>query len=310
MLFIYEYLCYTETERGMDMEIRILKYFLTVAQEENITRAAEALHTSQPNLSRQLAELEAQVGKKLFERGSRKITLTEEGLFLQKRAKEIIELTERTQADLLTFDEMTGGVVHIGAAETHAMRLLADAMLTLRKSYPHIAFDIFSGSTIEVTDQLGKGLLDFGVLVAPVDLQKYDYLRLPLTDIFGLILRKDSPLAKLDSIRPEDVRGQPVLCSKQQLDGNVLSGWLGSDVKNLNIVSTFNLITTPAMMVEAGLGSAFAFDHLVNVSENSSLCFRPLEPKVETGLYLVWKKHTRFTKAAKLFLEEVRRRIF
>lgn len=292
------------------MDVRILKYFLAVAQEESITKAAEVLRTTQPNLSRQLTELEEEVGRKLFERGSRKITLTEEGMFLRKRAKEIIELVERTETALSSFDEMVSGVVHIGAAETHAMRLIADAMLSLRETHPQIQYNIFSGSTIEVTDQLNKGLLDFGVLVAPVDLQKYDYLKLPINDIFGVLMQKDSPLAKLNSISPDDIKNQPVLCVHQQVDGNVLSGWLGDDSKNLNIVSTFNLITTPAMMVEAGLGYAFTFDKLVNTSGDSNLCFRPLEPKVETGLYLVWKKYQIFTKAAKMFLEEIQQSLF
>lgn len=292
------------------MEFRVLKYFLAVAQEENITKAAEALHTSQSNLSRQLAELEESVGKKLFDRGSRKITLTEEGMFLRKRAKEIIELTERTENDLSAFDEVTSGIVHIGAAETHIMRILAEAMLSLRNTHSQIQYDIFSGSTIEVTDQLNKGLLDFGVLVAPVDLQKYDYLQFPMKDIFGLVMRKDSPLAKLPAITPDDIKNQPVLCSKQQLDGNVLSGWLGDDIEHLNIVSTFNLITTPAMMVDAGLGYAFTFDKLVNTTENSNLCFRPLEPRVETSLYLVWKKYQIFTKAANVFLKHVQESLF
>ncbi|WP_238902473.1 LysR family transcriptional regulator [Clostridium sp. YIM B02506] len=292
------------------MDVRILKYFLAVAQEESITKAAEVLRTTQPNLSRQLTELEEEVGRKLFERGSRKITLTEEGMFLRKRAKEIIELVERTETALSSFDEMVSGVVHIGAAETHAMRLIADAMLSLRETHPQIQYNIFSGSTIEVTDQLNKGLLDFGVLVAPVDLQKYDYLKLPINDIFGVLMQKDSPLAKLNSISPDDIKNQPVLCAHQQVDGNVLSGWLGDDSKNLNIVSTFNLITTPAMMVEAGLGYAFTFDKLVNTSGDSNLCFRPLEPKVETGLYLVWKKYQIFTKAAKMFLEEIQQSLF
>ncbi len=292
------------------MDIRVLKYFLAVAQEESITKAAEVLLTSQPNLSKQLTELEEEVGTKLFERGSRKTTLTEEGMFLYKRAKEIIELTERTKADLILFGEVISGVVHIGAAETQAMRLLANSMLSLRETHPQIQYDIFSGSTIEVTDLLQKGLLDFGVLVAPVDLQKYDYLKLPVNDIFGVLMRKDSPLSNLESIRPEDIKGKPVLCSRQQLDGNVMSGWLGDDLKNLDIISTFNLITTPAMLVEAGLGYAFCFDKLVNTTGDSALCFRPLEPKVETGLYLVWKKYQMFTKAADLFLEHIRRSIF
>jgi len=292
------------------MDVRVLKYFLTVAQEENITRAAEILHTSQSNLSRQLADLENETGKKLFERGNRKISLTEEGMFLRKRAKEIIELVERTESDLSTYDEIISGVVHIGAAETHAMRLLADSMLMLRNSHPQIQFDIFSGSTVEVTDLINKGLIDFGILVAPVDLQRYDYLQLPTRDIFGVLMRKDSPLANLSSITPDDIKDQPVLCSKQQIDGNILSSWLGIDPKDLNVVSTFNLITTPAMMVEAGLGYAFTFDKLVKTDGDSNLCFRPLDPVMDTGLYMVWKKYQIFTKSASAFLEEVRKNLF
>lgn len=287
------------------MEFRVLKYFLTVAQEENITKAAEVLHTSQSNLSRQLAELENIIGKKLFERGSRKIVLTEEGMFLRKRAKEIIELTERTETDLKTFNDVVSGVVHIGAVETHKMRMIADCIISLKEAYPQISYDFFSGSIAEITDGLNKGLLDFGLLVAPVDMQKYDYIKLPANDIFGLLMRKDCPLAELDTIRPENIGDYPVLVAHQQIEGNVLSGWLGREVQSLNIIGTFNLITNPAMMIEQGFGMAFTFDNLVNIPENSKLCFRPLEPKVEAELYLVWKKFQMFTKPAELFLESI-----
>ena len=286
------------------MEYRVLKYFLTVAQEENMTRAAEVLHTSQSNLSRQLLDLEKEVGKQLFIRGSRKMTLTDEGMFLRKRAKEILELTERTEEELNSFEDSYSGIVHIGAAETQAMRFLAGPMKELREKFSQIQFEIFSGSTIEVTDLLNKGLLDFGILVPPVDLQNFDYLNMPVKDTFGLIMRKDDPLAKLKAIRPKDLKNVPVMVARQQLDGNVLSGWLGRDNKTLNIVSTFNLITTPAMMVEEGMGCAFTFDNLVNVT-TSELCFRPLQPKVETNLYIVWKKYQLFTGPSKAFLQEI-----
>ena len=289
------------------MDIRILKYFIAVAQEESITKAAEALHTSQPNLSRQLNDLEKEVGRTLLERGSRKISLTEEGMFLLKRAKEIVELLERTEADLDLFDENASGDVHIGAAETHAMRLIAHAIQSLQESYPQILFHIFSGSTIEVKEQLDKGLLDFAILVDLVDPQKYGHIRLPVNDTWGVLMRRDSPLAKLDCIRPEDIRDKPLLCSRQMLDANDISEWIGEDFKNLNVVTTFNLITTPAMMVEEGVGYTFTFDKLVNTTGDCNLCFRPLEPKFETGLYLVWKKYEIFTKASKVFLEEVQR---
>ncbi|MDO5639166.1 MAG: LysR family transcriptional regulator [Neisseria sp.] len=287
------------------MDIRVLNYFLVVAQEENITKAAEILHTTQPNVSRQLAELEERLGKKLFDRSRRKMTLTEEGLFLQKRAKEIVALVNRTENELTAFDQEAGGTVHIGAAETHTMRLLGDVMMALRQSHPQIGFDLFSGSTAEVTEQLGKGLLDFGVLVAPVDLGKYDYLTLPIKDTFGILTHCDSPLAKLAAVTPADLRHQPVLVAKQQLESNIFSGWLGGDIQHLNVVGTFNLITTPAMLVESGLGSAFTFDKLVN-TEGRNLCFRPLEPKVETALHLVWKKHQILPKPAKVFLARVK----
>ena len=292
------------------MDIRILKYFLAVAQEESITKAAEVLHTSQPNLSRQLAELEEEVGNRLFERGSRRITLTEEGMFLYKRAKEIVELLERTESDLALFNEVTSGDVHIGAAETHAMRLIGHVIQSLRESHPQILYHFFSGSTVEVKEQLDKGLLDFALLVDPVDPQKYDHIRLPVNDTWGVLMRRDSPLAELESIRPEDIKDKPLLCSQQMLDANDISGWLGEDFKNLNVVFTFNLITTPAMMVEEGVGYVFTFDKLINTTGDCNLCFRPLEPKFETGLYLTWKKYQVFTKAAKAFLEQIKHNLF
>lgn len=230
-------------------------------------------------------------------------------MFLSKRAKEIIELLERTESDLSLFNEITSGDVYIGAAETHAMRLIAHAIQSLREVYPQILYHFFSGSTVEVKEQLDKGLLDFGILVDQLDPQKYNYIRLPINDTWGVLMRRDSPLAQLESIRPEDIKDKPLLCAQQMLDANEISRWIGEDFKNLNVVTTFNLITTPAMMVEEGLGYTFTFDKLVNTTGDCNLCFRPLEPKFETGLYLVWKKYQIFTKAAKAFLEQVQRGI-
>lgn len=288
------------------METRVLRYFLTVAQEENITRAAELLHTSQSNVSKQLAALEDSLGKRLFDRSSRKITLTEEGMFLRKRAQEIIELTDRTENDMKTFNQTISGTIHIGGIETCMMRLIGTSMLSLSKLHPQIRYDLFSGSIVELTEMLNRGLLDFALLVAPVDMQKYNYLKLPVTDTFGVLLRKDCPLAEHLSIRPEDVKDLPVWVAHQQLGANVLSSWLGRDVESLNIISTFNLITTPAMLIDNGLGMAFTFDKLVN-TKGTNLCFRPLEPKIEAELYLVWKKYDMFTKASELFLQQIQK---
>ena len=288
------------------MEIRILKYFLAVAQEGNITRAAERMLTSQSNLSRQLANLEEQLGKKLFERGSRKVHLTEEGLFLQRRAQEIVDLEERTAKEIAAFDDMTSGEVHLGGAETNTMHFVADVIRQLREKQPHVTFDLMSGSTIEMTELLDRGLLDFAVLVEPIDMKKYDYLQLPVNDHFGLLMRADNPLATKPAITPGDIENQPLLCARQQLDGNVLNGWLGRPVEELNVVARFNLITTPAMMVEQGLGSAVTFANLVPTPEGGTLCFRPFDPVIEARLYLVWKKHQVFTRPATVFLEEMR----
>lgn len=296
-----------ETQEEAMMELRVLKYFLAVAREESITKAAEVLHTTQPNLSRQLNSLEAEVGKKLFDRSNRKITLTEEGMFLRKRAKEIIDLTERTEVELASYGEATSGDVYIGAPETYIMHHISKVMIKMRENYPNIQYHIFSGSTIEVSEQLDKGLLDFAILIEPIDLNKYNYIKLPFHDTWGVIMRRDSPLAKLDVIRPDDIKDKPIFLANQQKDSNVFSGWFGDDFKNLNIIGTFNLITTPAMMVDAGLGYVFTFDKLLNTSGDCNLTFRPLEPNFQTGFYLVWKKYQIFSKPASLFLEEIQR---
>ncbi|ETY72532.1 LysR family transcriptional regulator [Lactiplantibacillus fabifermentans T30PCM01] len=288
------------------MDVRILKYFLAVAQEQNITHAAETLHTSQSNLSRQLATFEEELGKRLFNRETRKLTLTDEGLFLRKRAQEIVDLVNRTANDLTSFDADISGDVYLAAAETPAMRRLADVMRIVQTAHPKIKFHVFSGSTIEVSEQLDAGLVDFGILVEPVDLQKYDYLRLPVKDTWGVLMRPDSPLAQKATIAPNDLHDKPILGSRQMLDGNVLSGWLGTDPHDLNIVATFNLINSPAMMIERGMGYAFTFKDLVNTTGNPDLCFRPLAPKMETSLYLVWKKYQVMTPANKLFLKKLR----
>ena len=287
------------------MDIRVLRYFLALAREESVSKAADTLHTTQPNLSRQLSDLEEEVGKKLFIRGGRKVVLTEEGMFMRKRAQEIVDLLERTEADFAKFDEVTSGDVYIGAGETHAMRVVARAIRKLQQEYPQIKYHLLSGNSYDITEPLDKGLLDFGVLVEPVDLTKYEHLRLPVTDTWGLLMRKDHPLASLDSIRPKDLADIPLLCAKQIIQENGLSGWLGFDCNQLNITLTYNLINTPALMVEEGIGCAFSFEHLINISGDSPLCFRPLEPRLESSLYLVWQKYQKHSKAAKKFLEQM-----
>lgn len=285
------------------MELRVLRYFLAVAQEESISAAAEVLHLTQPTLSRQLMDLEAELGKPLFLRGKRKITLTEDGVLLRKRAGEIVELVEKTESELTAAEGSVSGEVCIGAGETDAMRLIARAAKALQAEHPQIRYHLYSGNADDVSERLDKGLLDFGLMIEPFDLGKYDSVKLPAADTWGVLMRRDSPLALRSCIRPEDLWGLPLLTSRQSLVQNGLSGWFRRDYGALNIISTYNLIYNAALMVEEGLGYALTLDKLINTGGGSPLCFRPLEPGLEVGLDIVWKKHQVFSKAAEKFLE-------
>lgn len=291
------------------MELRVLRYFLAVAREKNITGAAESLHVTQPTLSKQLMDLEEDLGKKLFIRGNRKITLTEEGLFFRKRAQEIVDLVEKTEVEFKKPDQVISGDIYIGGGETDAIRLIAKTVKKLQEEYPHIHYHLHSGNADDVTERLDKGLLDFGILIEPADIKKYDYLKLPATDTWGILMKKDSPLAGFDSIRPDNLWDIPLLCSRQTLVGNEISGWLRGDYEKLNIVATYNLIYNASLMVDEGVGYALCLNKLVNTTGNSSLCFRPLEPRLETHLDIVWKKYQVFSKASELFLQKLQEEI-
>ena len=286
------------------MDIRVLRYFLAVTREESISGAAEALHMTQPTLSRQLMELEEEIGKKLLIRGNRRISLTEEGMLLRKRATEIVDLVDKTEAELTAPDEVISGDIYIGGGETDAMRLIARIATDLQKSFPHIRYHLYSGNADDVTERLDKGLLDFGILIEPADMKKYDYIRLPATDIWGLLMPKDCPLASRTVIRPSDVLDLPIITSNQTMVSNEFSGWLGKDFEKLNIVASYNLVFNAALMAEEGLGYVLTLDRLVNTSENSRLCFRPLSPKMEVHLDMVWKKYQLFSRAADCFLSK------
>ena len=285
------------------MELRVLRYFLAVAKEESITAASETLHVTQPTLSRQHMELEEEFGKKLFIRGNRKITLTDEGILLRKRAEEIVELVEKTETEITASDEIINGDIYIGGGETDAMRIIAHIVKKLQEKYPQVKYHLFSGNADDVTERLDRGLLDFGVVIEPANIQKYDYLKLPATDTWGVLMRKDSPLAQNTVIKPKDLHNIPLLCSRQSMVGKGISQWIGKDFEKLNTVATYNLVYNASLMVEEGIGYALSLDKLVNTTGNSALCFKPLEPKLEVGLNIVWKKSQVFSKAAKKFLE-------
>lgn len=287
------------------MDVRVLQYFLAVAREQSISGAAEQLNMTQPPLSRTLKELEEELGKTLFIRGSRRITLTDEGMILRKRAEELVSLMEKTKAEVMASNEELSGEIYFGGGETEGMRFLIKVMQQFQQEHPRIRYHIFSGNAYDVTERLDNGLIDFGTLIEPVALRKYDHLRLPGVDTWGVLMRKDTPLAKLDAIRSEHLMDVPLLCSKQMLCENGLSGRLGYDYEKLNVVATYNLINTPRLMVEEGIASAICFDRLINIPQESNLCFRPLEPRLEAGMSLVWKKYQVFSKAAEAFLAQV-----
>lgn len=284
------------------MELRVLQYFLAVAREQSISAAAETLHLSQPTLSRQLKDLELELGKQLMIRGSRRITLTEEGMLLRKRAEEILDLVHKTETEIVDSEDMLSGSVCIGSGETDAVRLLARAAETMRRMYPHVRFEISSGDACDVCENLDKGLIDFGILIGGTDYAYYDSMEIPARDTWGVLMRKDAPLAQKSTIRREDLLDQPLILSRQTCNGSDIIQWMQRDQEQLNLVATYNLVYNASLLVDEGLGYAFVLDKLINTN-GSNLCFRPLEPRLEAGLYLVWKKYQLFSKPAEKFLQ-------
>ena len=291
------------------MDIRVLQYFLTVAREGNISKAADVLHMTQPPLSRQLKDLEQELGKQLLIRGNRKITLTEDGMLLRKRAEEIVELMEKAKLEICTSNETISGDIHIGGGETEGFSLIARTAERVRQRYPDIHYHLFSGNAEDVSERLDRGLLDFGILIEPADITKYDFIKLPIKNRWGLLMRRDHPLAQKPHITPKDLQNIPLLVSRQSLAHNEFSGWLGKQYHSLNITATYNLLYNASLMVRENLGCALCLEGIIPEYENSPLCFCPLEPQIEVGLDVVWKKYQVFTKAAEVFLEVLQKEI-
>lgn len=284
------------------MELRVLQYFLAVTREQSISGAAESLHLSQPTLSRQLKDMEEELGKQLFTRSNRKITLTEEGMILRKRAEEIMELVKKTEDEITLSDESIAGNITVGSGETDGVRFLARAAQAIQKDYPMVHFHIVSGDKASVTEDLDRGLIDFGLLLGEFDTSKYDYLRIPFQDSFGVLMRRDSLLAQKEIITPEDLWDKPLIISRQTILDSSLPTILGCDKEKLNIVASYNLLFNGSLMVDEGMGYAICLDRIINVTGNSNLCFRPLSPKIEAAMHVVWKKYQVFTKAAEKYL--------
>ena len=290
------------------MELRVLHYFLAVAREQSISAAAQSLHLTQPTLSTQLKALEEELGKQLLVRGtkgSRKVTLTEEGMILRKRAEEILTLVNKAEEEIAHSDDTVVGTVSIGAGETDIVRYFAKAARTLQKRYPDIRYQISSGNAEYVLEYLDKGLIDFGLVFGEVDQRKYQSLPLPAKDTWGVLMRRDSPLAEKEAITPQDLWDKPLLLSHQRGGSGALFRWLKRDASQLNVVATYNLVYNASLLVDEGLGYALCFDKLIH-TEGTSLCFRPFSPLLQASGYIVWKKYQIFSKAAGRFLQSVR----
>lgn len=283
----------------MLMEIRELRYFLAAAREENITRAAESLHIAQPSLSRQLMELERKLGKKLLIRGKRKITLTEEGILLRKRAEEILELVEKTQQEIRSdFEEIIGDIYMGGGTPVSVLHTAAK----MREIYPEVKFHFYSGDATDVSERLNHGTLDFAVMLEPVDNVKYDFFSLPERSQWGILVKKTDPFADRKKVTKEDIKQIPLIMHQRIGLQNIIAHWAGSDLEDLNIVATYNVVHgSPISFVEQGLGYFLTTREMLAPVLDPEVCFLPLEPQLPTRQALVWKKHAVFGKAAEIF---------
>lgn len=288
----------------MVMELRVLKYFLTVAREENITKAANLLHITQPTLSRQLMQLEEELGIKLFHRGRHNILLTEEGMLLRRRAQEIVDLTEKTEKELVHGAETVSGEISIGCGETQNMKPLCEMIAAFQEKYPEVLFHIYTAIADDVTEHLENGILDMGLLLEPVEISRYHFARMPLEEKWQVLMRKDCSLAEKDRISPEDLAELPLIVAKRQSVRNLLENWFGDVAENLRIVSTCNLShINQSIMVESGIGVALVMDFSCN---DEALCLRPLEPEIVSGCVLVWKKTQTLSLAMAKFIESIK----
>jgi DNA-binding transcriptional LysR family regulator len=289
------------------MEIRVLRYFLETAREGNMTRAAERLYISQPTMSKQLKELENELGTKLFIRSNYSIRLTEAGMLLRERAEDILSLVDKTEAEFKSMEEINSGDIYVGAPESEAMALFAEVVRDLQKEYPKIRCNIYSGDLESVSDRLDKGLLDFAMVMNYVDLSKYNYLKMPAKDTWGLLMRREDPLSQKESLTVPELKGLPLICSKQWTE-HEFPQWFGPAAGEANIVATYNLAYNGSVMVKSGMGYAVVLDQLIDTSPASGLTFRPLREVPELEMYMIWRKYQTFTPIAELLMNMLRSR--
>ena len=288
------------------MEIRVLRYFLTVAQEESISRAAEALHITQPTLSRQLAQLEEETGVRLFRRGPRQTTLTEAGMLLRRRAQEIVELAGRTAAELPRQSRELEGTVTVGTGEVAGTETLARLCGTFRELHPRVSFDIYTAAADAVKERMEQGLIDVGLLLEPVDLARYAFIRLPGRERFVLMMRPDDPLAQKASVTREDLAGLPLILPRRLNVRSELASWFGENFSSLHIAFTGNLSTNHLPLVHQGCAYAICSEGIAAARNPAYVVSRPLEPALTTGTVIAWKRGQPFGRAAEAFIEHIR----
>ena len=288
------------------MEIRVLKYFLTVVREGGINRAAEVLHITQPTLSRQLSQLEEEVGVRLFYRGSRKITLTDEGMLLRRRAEEILSLVDRTEKELAWQEELIEGRIVIGCGELAAMQVLSEIIASFHQQYPLVSYDFFTANADLVKEQMEKGLTDIGVLLEPVDMEKFDFIRLAGKERWVVLMRPDDPLAVKETVSAGDLEGLPLILPRRTNVRNELSNWLGDSFQSTKVLFTSNLSTNSALMVQKGLAYSIVLEGSVPFWDKEKTAYRPLYPELMANSVFAWKKQQPFSLATAKFIEHIK----
>lgn len=285
------------------MEIRVLRYFLAVVREESITKASEMLHITQPTLSRQLSQMEEEIGVRLFDRGTRKIKLTNEGILLRRRAEEILQLVDKTERELVEQEEHVEGKVTIGCGEIASVRLLPELFRSFRGKYPGVSFDLFTATADLVKEQMDKGLLDIGLLLEPVDVEKYDFIRFDMKENWVVLMRPDDPLAERESITAKELALLPLILPRRSAVQSELASWFGDYYNKLDVVFTSNLNTNGAIMVEDGLAYSIVVEGAVSLWDQKRVIFRPLSPALTATSVFAWKRGQPFSLAATKFIE-------
>lgn len=288
------------------MELRVLKYFLTVAQEKNITKAAEILHITQPTLSRQLIELEEELNVKLFIRGKRNITLTNNGLFLKERAEEILTLSEKTKSDFLNNKNIIKGIISIGCVEAECIKDFVETVKIFQNKYPNVQFDLYNGYGDDIIEKIEKGIVDIGVVLEPIDISKYDFIKLSQKEKWGLLVNIKNPLAEKNEISLNEFFSYPIILPKRGAVQNEILNWFSEKMINPNITAFYNLLSNVVILVEKELGCAVCMEGALSIKNNKNIKFIPFNPEKTTNGVIIWKKNKILSPCVSLFIEEIK----